>query len=171
VINTGNVGKAFLLMVLLVLVNSVRIVAQSKGPQPQTGSIISSKIVQLRDPWCDGSELHVTKALVLTVSFGTIPPKEEQLREWDEKTGKPCKAEIPEWYKRIQAGEKPQSKHVMPTSDSKSHGEFCVCGWNTRTLCDRGGFVHYISNCYDEDQKYCGFDQSLPRLDHTICRP
>jgi hypothetical protein len=35
--------------------------------------------------------------------------------------------------------------------------EFCVCGYNTRTVCD-GTYLHYISDCYDENNTYCGYD-------------
>ena len=39
--------------------------------------------------------------------------------------------------------------------------EFCVCGYNTRTTCD-GTYVHYISDCYDENNNYCGYDDQVP---------
>lgn len=44
---------------------------------------------------------------------------------------------------------------------SKVHPlEFCVCGNNTRTQCD-GTYLHYISDCYDENNNYCGYDDQV----------
>jgi hypothetical protein len=42
-------------------------------------------------------------------------------------------------------------------ADDQKPQELCVCGWNVRTICD-GSYWHYISDCYDEKQNYCGYD-------------
>ena len=39
--------------------------------------------------------------------------------------------------------------------------EFCVCGYNSRTECDAGGYEHTISDCYDESGRNCGYDDQV----------
>jgi len=38
--------------------------------------------------------------------------------------------------------------------------ELCVCGYNMRTQCD-GTYLHYISDCFDENNNYCGYDDQI----------
>jgi hypothetical protein len=35
--------------------------------------------------------------------------------------------------------------------------EVCICGYNTRIECD-GTYMHYISDYFDENSNYCGYD-------------
>jgi hypothetical protein len=39
--------------------------------------------------------------------------------------------------------------------------DVCICGYNPRTECD-GTYLHYISDCYDENSNYCGYDDQVP---------
>jgi hypothetical protein len=47
-----------------------------------------------------------------------------------------------------------------PASHSKPK-ELCVCGWNERTECDVGGYRHIISDCFDENNTPCAYDDQV----------
>jgi hypothetical protein len=62
-----------------------------------------------------------------------------------------------------------QAQSVDSGLVKKRPKSLCVCGYNTRTTCD-GTYTHYISDCYDEQMNYCGYDDQIGELCGDIRR-
>jgi hypothetical protein len=49
--------------------------------------------------------------------------------------------------------------------------ELCVCGFNPREVCDEGNYKHSISDCYDEENRPCGYDDQVIGRCDALKRP
>lgn len=128
-------------------------------PPPRVNGIVGSEVVSADSGWCDGKHLHQQKTLVLSIQVpnaGTnAPPSKMVAKRWDEISKAACSETPPASKQRILAFDQ---KKKFPL---RSASGFCVCGYNTRNECDAGGYLHYVSDCFDEDGTYCGYDDQV----------
>jgi hypothetical protein len=130
--------------------------AQAPG---RVEGIVGSEVKSVDGPWCDGNHLHQAKSLVISIRFPDSAPNAPAttavVRRWDESSDVTCSSRPP-----------PAKQKIIDFAGQKRFplrgiGGFCVCGYNMRTECDAGGYLHYISDCFDDDANYCGYDDQV----------
>jgi hypothetical protein len=144
------------LVVLLLL--SPTVDSPSSPSSAGASAIVSSTIVDVGNPWCDGAVEHQTKSLLVVLRTPAGPTTEHSLRLWDQLTGSRCSEAAATRRKMIQSLRTPHSHAGLRLAS----GGLCVCGFNSRYECDAGGYRHAISDCYDSDtNSYCGYDDQV----------